>query len=126
MISLLQAKASLYYVDTDCVMFSLPKNIQNPLEYSSLLGSFKSVIDPQCTIKSFYCLGNRNYCILYENQNKVLKSVIKVKGLSLTSSHLKNTIDSNTYQVFLNSYFKKEFKKVRVPQKKLKCKKILI
>ena len=112
-----KASARIFFVDTDGIGYSLDKSINNPLQFSNCTGDFKAV---QSNIVSFHALGNRNYTIGYIDSSDVLKYDYKVKGLSLTSEHVRNIMSPNLYENFLDKHFKEEFDQIYLPQVKNK------
>jgi G:T-mismatch repair DNA endonuclease (very short patch repair protein) len=55
--------ATIYQVDCDSIIFTLPNNEPNPLKISEIVGQFKYEIkEPIC---SYYSLGPKNYSISY-------------------------------------------------------------
>ncbi len=109
-------QSTLYYIDTDCIFFSLPKDIPNPLIVSDAVGDFKNVYD---NITNFYCLGPKNYVLSYLNKNKE-KVITKVSGLNLTSFKLQNSLNPVLYKYYLSSFLKHKFKSSKVPQPRIK------
>jgi hypothetical protein len=118
-LSLKKVDSKILYYDTDSIVFSLKKNTVNPLPMSPAIGHFKHVYPPQ-KIQSFYALGPRNYSISYLNSNNELCSIVKVKGLSLTSLNNKNIIDNNTYKKFIESNFNQNYECLLLNQIKKK------
>jgi hypothetical protein len=118
-----QPGVKCYAVDTDCLMYSIPKNVPDPLPFSDALGDFKSMIPDNCEIVSYQSLGCRNYSFLYKDENNVLHSTIKVKGLSLKSAHLENPLSHEIYEDFIQSHFKKEIKSLTLGQIRLQSEK---
>lgn len=112
-----KASARIFFVDTDGIGYALNKTIKNPLQFSNCTGDFKAV---QNNIVSFHALGNRNYTIGYVDLSNKLKYDYKVKGLTLTSEHVKNIMSPNLYENFLDKHFKKEFDQIYLPQIKNK------
>lgn len=112
-----KASARIFFVDTDGIGYSLDNSINNPLQFSNCTGDFKAV---QSNIVSFHALGNRNYTIGYIDSSDVLKYDYKVKGLSLTSEHVRNIMSPNLYENFLDKHFKEEFDQIYLPQVKNK------
>ena len=74
-------KATLYYVDCDCLVFSLPKAVTCPLPLSQKCGDFKFEYSQ---ISTFFTLGIKSY-FLTHFENKKAQQVCKIKGLSLLS-----------------------------------------
>lgn len=110
--------SQLFYCDTDSLFFSLPKNVENPLEMSDATGDFKNVYK---NVQNFYCLGPKNYTVscLIENQIQVST---KVRGLNLNSHNLNQTLDSAVYENFLRSFTKNQSQKIKISQNRTrKC-----
>jgi len=108
--------AKIFQIETDSIMYSIPKNVIDPLPYSDLIGDFKHVVPENCDIQSFFALGNKNYSILYKDENEKVKTILKVKGLSLKSSHINHPISNEIYNDYIESHFKNEVKNVVIPQ----------
>ncbi len=106
----------VYAVDTDCLFYSVPKNVKDPLKFSDSIGDFKSVIPKNCEVLSYHSLGCRNYSILYKDCEAKLHTITKVKGLSLTSSHMSQLIDHQTYERYIEKHFQSEYQSLVVPQ----------
>jgi len=70
-------------------------------------------------IKKFYCLGPRNYCLLFEKDG-VTQYITKIKGINSTSQNLKDAITPATYETFLKSYFNDQVQQVYIPQMRRK------
>ena len=116
-IRLLQsAGISVYAVDTDCLFYSVPENVQDPLKFTDSIGDFKSVIPKNCEVMSYHSLGCRNYSLLYKDANEKLHTITKVKGLSLTSSHLTHLINHQTYENYIEKHFQSEYESLILPQ----------
>lgn len=106
----------IYSVDTDAIFYSIPKSATDCLLFSDLLGDFKMVVPSDCEILSFYALSTRNYCVLYQDSEKKLHSILKVKGLSLKSTHLKHPLNEQIYNDFIDSHFRNEIQSLTIPQ----------
>ena len=116
-IRLLQSKGiSVFGVDTDCIFYSVPENVQDPLQFTDSIGHFKSVIPQNCQVLSYHSLGCRNYSILYKDSEDKLHSINKIKGLSLKSSHMTELIDHQLYESYIEKNFQNEYKSLIVPQ----------
>jgi len=109
---------TVFSVDTDGLFYSFKKNQPDPLIYSNNCGDFKNVLGPQNEIVAFYCLGTRNYSILYKTSENELKSYVRVKGLSLTSHCITDLISANTYKNFIENHFSNTVEKILIPQEK--------
>lgn len=112
--------ATIFYVDTDSIFFSLNNTIPIPLKISECLGHFKHVYSNP--IKSFHCLGSKNYLISYLSKNN-LEICCKVKGLSLQAKPQNDLNIVNLYDSYLDSFFKsitctKTFAQTRIKRSK--------
>ncbi len=99
-LDVVNANGCLFYVDTDCIFFSLPKNCVNPLPVSDAVGHFKEIYTE---IDSFFALGPKNYVIKYKENNN-LKTITKIRGISLSSSLLENEITSNLFENYMKQF----------------------
>jgi len=115
----LEKNAKLFYVDTDCIFFTLSKDQANPLLMSDYTGQFKHVFQ---NVTHFYCLGSKNYCISYLEDDKVLVTT-KVKGLNLNASVAENSINADTYRNYLSSFLNKKTKSQKILQVRTRCQK---
>lgn len=114
----------LYSVDTDSIAYSLPKNVNNPLTFSSFLGDFKNVLPENSVVQNFYSLGNRNYCVSYFDPSaNSICVVMKSKGLSLKSRFSNNHLTPEIYSDFIKSAFNEELKKLKIDQQRKKTQK---
>jgi len=109
---------TVYSVDTDGIFYSLKCNQPDPLIFSNNCGDFKNVLGDQNEIVAFYCLGVRNYSILYKNIKDELKSYVRVKGLSLTSHCINNLISPSTYKSFIENHFTETVQNILIPQER--------
>jgi hypothetical protein len=71
---------------------------------------------PRQRILSFHSLGNRNYNISYLDENGIIQNHTKVKGLSLTSHVLSNTLTPELFSEYVESSFQNYFKSTYLPQ----------
>ena len=106
----------VFYVDTDSCFFSLPKTASIPLLISDSFGQFKHVYDGK--IKSFFCLGPKNYCISFESSNNKIKTITKIKGISLSSYYLKNEMNEVIFDYFITKNLSDEIEKKELAQLK--------
>jgi len=111
-LKVLECKGTLFYVDTDCIFFSLKKHLQNPLDMSEAIGDFKSVYSQ---ISHFYCLGPKNYTIASLAGGKTSVTT-KVRGLNLNSPVAEHVVNSFTHKTYLKSFLKKNLLTLKVPQ----------
>lgn len=114
---LIRNKCTIYAIDTDAIFYSIPAQQSDPLAFSHFPGDFKLVISDNFDIKNYYCLGNRNYCIIFRNAQLELKYIIKCKGLTLYQN---SPINSQTYESFLELNFANEIASIIVEQKRNK------
>ncbi len=114
---LLKCKAVPLMIDTDAIVFKLPKNVPNPLQVGVGIGMWKHEYVPG-SIEKFFALASRNYAICHFNKNNVLTEVLKVRGLSLKMSINQKLISCDTYKHFISNYFQDNFKTIQVPQTK--------
>ena len=113
-----QVGGVIYAVDVDGLFFSLKKDTQDPLCYSTVCGDFKKMVEDSTEIVGFYCLGSRNYSLLLQEEGKNCSSVVKIKGLSLSSHALENVLSAETYKYSLQKFFLNELQTVIIPQEK--------
>jgi hypothetical protein len=106
----------IFSIETDCIMYSIPKTAIDPIPFSDQIGEFKSIIPLNCQVKSYFALGSKNYSILYQDSENKFHTILKVKGLSLTSAHVENLITSDTYNDYIESHFKNEIQNLTFPQ----------
>jgi hypothetical protein len=107
------AGGTLFQTDTDSICFSLPNNISNPLLISHVVGHFKKEIDGN--IISYYSLGAKNYVIVYE-ENNILKSITKSKGLSLISKLNETKLNQNVFHHYIEQFSKDITEKKEINQ----------
>ena len=67
-------------------------------------------------VESFYSLGPKSYVISYRDCNNKIKSITKVKGITLTSHYLENELNSTFFQSFMTDYLKDQIKKIELSQ----------
>jgi G:T-mismatch repair DNA endonuclease (very short patch repair protein) len=106
------ANGFVYYIDTDCIFFSLPKHCVNPLPISDAVGHFKEVYS---NIESFYALGPKNYVVSFK-ENNVVKSITKIRGISLSSFHLLNEVTTKDFDDFMNTFLNNVMKEKQINQ----------
>jgi hypothetical protein len=114
---IISSKGQLYYVDTDSIFFSLPKNLIPPIPISDSVGHFKQVFPGP--IESFYTLGPKNYVVRYQDKS-LIKSVTKIRGISLANNYSKNEIPNETYDYFMTQCLKEVLETKQVPQLRIK------
>ena len=58
-----QVNATIYQIDCDSIIFSLPKSTRIPLILSDAVGHFKREVTGE--IISYYSMGPKNYCLTF-------------------------------------------------------------
>lgn len=106
------AGATIFFINVDGICYSIPKMAHDPLKMSKKCGDFKNVLGDLSNIQSFYALGNGNYSISFIDENGYLKTITKVKGLSLTSACIQNKVSIDTFQKFINHHYGEQFSRI--------------
>jgi|LakMenEpi03Aug12_release.lakeMendotaPanAssembly.Ray.scaffolds.fasta_scaffold08612_13 G:T-mismatch repair DNA endonuclease (very short patch repair protein) len=109
----------LFYCDTDSIFGAIKKDQSPPLKIGNLVGQFKKVVKGEVT--SFYCLGLKNYCLTYINENGQKVSQTKLCGLNLNNVALKNTINESLYESYVQNFLlnienKTSYPKIKRPK----------
>ncbi len=113
---------TLYYVDTDSIIFSGARGQEIPLVRSPCLGDYKHELGPDAHITSFSCLGRKNYSITYVEKG-VTKSVVKISGLTLQSKIAQECLPGKKYEEMVTSIGENVPNEVSIPQfRKFACK----
>jgi hypothetical protein len=107
-------------VDTDSILFALPPGVSDPLKYGPEFGSFKNVLGEGTEIHKFYSLGSRNYALGFKDSKGCEQSLVKIKGLSLSSENNSTMIDIDTYGDLVEKRFNDEFENIYLPQMRKK------
>ena len=100
--------ATLVYSDTDSLFYLAPKNsFQNaqslPVCLGNSYGQYKKEYDHP--IVTFICLGNKNYCLVFQTPDaQVQNFIIKVRGFQLKSL-LTTNINPALFKKFVLAYF---------------------
>lgn len=113
---------TLYYLDTDALAFSKPKDTPSCFNLTPYLGDFKAVLGAQAKIKQFYSLGQRNYCFVFENDKNEIEFLIKCKGLCLKHTFSKLSLTPAVYHNFITQFMQEEISKLEIKQLRLKLK----
>ena len=103
--------AVLYYVDCDCLIFSLPKDVPCPVPISPKCGDFKVEYDG---ISNFMSMGIKSYCMSYKNKDS-LNKICKIKGLRL--SFQGNPFNEELFDSYLKAFLKNERLTTQVRQR---------
>lgn len=98
----LNPNAVIYYIDCDCIVFSLPEADQCPLTISPKCGDFKIEYDE---ISNFLTLGTKSYIMCF-TKDEVPQRICKVKGLQLNYSGEK--IDEKLFEFYIDAFLKKK------------------
>ena len=104
--------ATIYQVDCDSLIFSLPKTQNIPLPLSDAVGHFKHEIR---NITSYQSLGPKNYCITFDKEN-ITQTITKVRGLSLNNALNKNTFSAELFKTYVEQFLDKKYEKMSVKQ----------
>ena len=107
-----KTSATVFQVDCDSIIFSLPKLQVIPLPLSDAVGHFKHEIK---NITSYQSLGPKNYCITFENNN-IIQTVTKVRGLSLNNALNKNTFSAELFKTYVEQFLDKKYEKISIKQ----------
>lgn len=116
--------ATIYYSDTDNLIFALKKWQQNPLSISPAFGDFKYEIPKESTILSYFSLGPKNYAIQFKDVNGSYGNIVKLRGMTLTNAFNENIIDTEVYNNFLNNALKKKHIQIGIPQVRFRSSKV--
>ena len=103
----------IFYTDCDSIYFSLPHNCDLKVPISDAVGHFKHVFPGE--ILSFYSLGPKCYVITYKYENEI-KSISKVKGMSLAGYYTEDTINAPLFEQFMTDYLHNQLEKIQIPQ----------
>ena len=107
LVTLLEAKAHIYQIDCDSIIFSLKNDNKMPLQVSEVVGHFKSEIPGN--ILSFYSLGPKNYTITYENQDtKEILTMSRIRGLSLNNSLNNVSFNESLFKSYVTNFLKQK------------------
>jgi hypothetical protein len=116
-LNLLKHKAIPLMIDTDAIVFKLPKGTLNPLQIGLAVGMWKHEYSPG-NIQKYFALASRNYAISYLDTSNILKEVMKIRGLSLKLSLSQKLINCDTYKMFISNFFQNQYQAIHVPQTK--------
>lgn len=106
--------ACVHAIENDCIYFTRPKTLQNPLIYSQTFGYFHKEFN-NCIITSFNSFGSKSSSISYI-ENGILKHKIKAKGFSLQSSIINSILEFESFQELLCHYVDNKIVNIEVPQ----------
>ena len=106
--------ARVHAIENDCIYFSRPKTLKNPLIYSQAFGYFHKEYE-NCIITSFNSLGTKSTSISYI-ENGILKHKIKAKGFNLKSSIISSILEFDSLQELLCHYIEDKIVQIEVPQ----------
>ena len=112
--------ASIYYTDTDSIMYTLERSKRNidPIRLGTTFGSFKN----ECrNITSFFSLGGKKYRLNFKNDAGETVSVMKSAGLCVTPYVKKHSeLDNECYTKMVNALLQNIKLSVPVPQRRLR------
>lgn len=101
--------AKLVYTDTDSIFYLARKDAFDcgkalPVSLGNGYSQYKREYDH--AISTFMCLGNKNYCLVFEESDRNIVSTIKVRGFQLKSL-LTQDINQELFKKFVLNYFTK-------------------
>jgi DNA polymerase type B, organellar and viral len=108
-----ESKAVLHYVDTDAVLFSLPKNVEIPISVGNAFGDFRHNYE---NVRAFCALAPKCYSLLYTVDHNLMYNDIKLSGFNLKQLCSRFDISHDDFTRFVGLIVKKEFAKICVPQ----------
>jgi hypothetical protein len=94
-----QSGGTLYYVDCDSIIFTLPQENVLPVPISDAVGDFK--FETHGEISSFYSFGPKSYTIAYNTTKQNVST--KVKGLSLKAAEFQHELSNEMFCSYLLS-----------------------
>ncbi len=103
-----QESITLYYCDTDNLIFSAPKSVEPDLPIGSCFGDFRPEFggmspETMANIVSFRALGKKNFSITYQINGKE-ETIVKVRGMSLMPSVAQEKLASRTFKKFMSTH----------------------
>ena len=119
--TLLSNGATLIYSDTDSTVFSVKRGAKVDLVYHpSQFGAFSSEVNEDEEIALFVCIGAKNYSYQVRNVNtgEIVRTVTKIRGLSLTGEGQKQ-MDTNKMLQFVQMLQLGKKVGQRVPQMRI-------
>ena len=106
--------AKIVYNDCDCLMYLLPKNVNDPLVTGYSYGDYKNVC--KGVPVQFRSLGTKCYSVVYKNGAGNAMCINKVRGLCLKQNMNCNIISPALFDDFVSAFFENDFKRIKVPQ----------
>ena len=110
--SLMCSNATIFQVDCDSIIFTLPHDQPVPLKVSSAVGHFKHDIND---IKSFYSLGPKNYSLTFESNNSK-ETLLRIRGLSLNNSLNKVNFSNELFKFYVSQFLKQKRQQISMKQ----------
>jgi hypothetical protein len=93
---------TIYQVECDSIIFSLPNHLPIPVKFSHALGHFKNEIDGE--ILSFFSFGPKNYSITFKNKvNMNVETCSRISGLSLNNTMFKHELNEKLFNEYLQN-----------------------
>ena len=110
---LTNAKATIYQIDCDSIIFTLPQNQSLPIPISEAVGHFKHEI--KGNIETFYSLGPKNYSISFRSE-KGHKTLSRVRGLALNNSLNQIKLDDKLFRFYVTQFIKQKSEHILLKQ----------
>jgi DNA polymerase elongation subunit (family B) len=111
-------KHSVLYYDTDSVLY-VHKRLDSDVACGDYLGNLTDEISkeygPMAKCIAFASLGPKNYCYQVKDEQNNIRTVIKVKGISLTVKALELITFEQMVDMAIR-YSNAEKKEIRIPQ----------
>jgi G:T-mismatch repair DNA endonuclease (very short patch repair protein) len=121
MMELISSGCTINFINCDSICFTLPNNIPSPLKTSQIFGCFKPQYE-DADIKGFFCLGTKNFAIVYLNRkNGETVNTFRISGLSTTSFITQSQLAINEYIILVAQRFENYKIEIKVPQIKTVC-----
>jgi hypothetical protein len=109
---------SLYQINCDSLLFSMPETNTLPIEISEAMGDFK--FETEGDILSYYSLGTKSYCVTYKDTNGNIKSNSKICGISLKSKASSNLVDNKLFDFYISQILSNKQEKIFIEQQRFK------
>lgn len=110
---------SLFYMDCDNLVYSSQIGNPNPLKIGPCFGEFKDEFEGE-EILEYFALGKKNHTFTLKSQEGVVRTVSKIRGLSMSAVMPKKAFSPDTYSSFLKSYLLRHKRSIYVPQHRTK------
>ena len=90
----------MLYTDTDSIIFSCPKNIENPLKTGDKLGELVDEY-PGKRITGYWSPGPKQYLLTFEDKiTKEYSQILKIRGMTL-NEEAENKISAEKFKTMV-------------------------